>query len=52
MLYGKFADEGDNPVNNPSIYNVEAYNMLSITQFTTADNRKCIKILFFFNPVP
>jgi hypothetical protein len=23
MFYGKFADEGDNPVNNPKIYNVE-----------------------------
>ena len=26
MFYGKFADEGDNPVNNPNIYNVEGDN--------------------------
>ena len=26
MLYGKFVDEGDNPVNNPKIYNVEGNN--------------------------
>ena len=23
MFYGKFADEGDNSVDNPNIYNVE-----------------------------
>ena len=35
-FYGKFANEGDNPVNNPNIYNVEENNRLS----TTPDNRK------------
>ena len=30
MFFGKFADEGDNPVNNPNILNVEG------------DNRKCV----------
>ena len=29
MLYGKFYDEGNNPVNNPIIYNVEGDNKLS-----------------------
>ena len=28
MFHGKFADEGDKPVNNPNIYNVEGDNML------------------------
>ena len=26
MFYGKFSDEGDNPVNNPNIYNIEGDN--------------------------
>ena len=29
MFYGKFADEGDNPVNNPNISNIEGDNKLS-----------------------
>jgi hypothetical protein len=29
MFYGKFADEGDNPVNNPSISNIEGDNPLT-----------------------
>ena len=29
MFFGKFVDEGDNPVNNQSIYNVEGDNRLS-----------------------
>jgi hypothetical protein len=29
MFFGKFADEGDNTVNDPSIYYVEGTNMLS-----------------------
>jgi hypothetical protein len=28
MFYWKFTDEGDNPVNNPNIYNVEGDNSL------------------------
>jgi len=28
MFYGKFAVEGDNPLNNANIYNVEGDNML------------------------
>ena len=28
MFHGKFADEGDKPVNNPNIYNIEGDNML------------------------
>jgi hypothetical protein len=28
MFYGKFADEGDNLVNNPNIYNVEGDSRL------------------------
>jgi hypothetical protein len=26
MFYGKFSDEGDNPVNNPNIYNIKGDN--------------------------
>jgi hypothetical protein len=29
MFFGNFVDEGDNPVNNQSIYNVEGDNRLS-----------------------
>ena len=29
MFYGKFADEGDNPVDNLNIYDVEGHNRLS-----------------------
>jgi len=29
MFYRKFADEGDHPVDNPNIYNVEGDNRLS-----------------------
>jgi hypothetical protein len=31
MFFGKIADEGDNPLKNPDIYNVEADNRLSTT---------------------
>ena len=29
MFYGKFADDGDNLVNNPNIYNVEGDNLVN-----------------------
>jgi hypothetical protein len=57
MFYRKYADEGDNPVDNPNIYNVEENNRLSpglqqvVAQSTTPDNRKYVKILFFLCPV-
>ena len=28
QFFGKLADEGDNPVNNPNVYNVEGENRL------------------------
>ena len=37
MFCGKFAEEGDNPVNNPNIYNIEG------------DNKKCVQNVFFFS---
>ena len=44
-----FADDGDNPVNNPSIYNLErGYKV--VAQPTTPDNRKCGANPFFFHP--
>lgn len=38
MFYGKFADKGDNPVDNPNIYYVERDNMLlpGLQSLTTA----------------
>ena len=36
MFCEKFAEEGDNPVNNPNIYNIEG------------DNKKCVQNVFFF----
>jgi hypothetical protein len=29
MFYGKYVEEGDKPVKNPNIYNVEGNNRLS-----------------------
>ena len=29
MAYGKFAEKGDNPVDNPILYNIEIDNRLS-----------------------
>jgi hypothetical protein len=29
MVFGQFANEGGNPVNNPNIYNVDGDNRLS-----------------------
>ena len=51
MFYGKFADEGDNPVNNPNIYNVEGDHKLSpsLQHLTTEHVLKIL--LFFFSPV-
>jgi hypothetical protein len=48
MFYRTFADDGDNPMNNPNIYNVERGNRLSLALqqvldwSTTLDNRKCV----------
>ena len=46
MFYGKFADKGDNPVNNTNIYNIERDNKLSpgLQPLTT---ESMLKILFF-----
>jgi hypothetical protein len=46
MLYGKFANEGNNPVNNPNIYNVQGENRLSpgLQPLTTGS---VFNILFF-----
>ena len=54
MFYGKFADDGDHPVNNPNIYNVRENNKLSaglqqvVARSTTHDNRKCVENPVFF----
>ena len=48
MFYRTFADDGDNPMNNLNIYNVERSNRLSLALqqvlawSTTLDNRKCV----------
>jgi hypothetical protein len=44
MFYGKFDDEGNNSVDNPSIYNVEEDNSLSPGQPLITDS--VLKILF------
>lgn len=46
MFYGKFAVEGDNPLNNANIYNVEGDNKLSSLS-TTHVNREGVENLFF-----
>ena len=54
MFFGKFADEGDNPVNNPNIYNVDGDNRLSpgLQPLTSGSVLKIRLICVFFNPVP
>jgi hypothetical protein len=54
MFYGKFADKGDNPVNNTNIYNIERDNRLSpgLQPLTTESMLilfflESMKILFF-----
>ena len=48
-VFRKFADEGDNPVNNPNIFNIEGNHMLSpdlqhlVARSTTRDKRKCVE---------
>ena len=51
MFYEKFADEGNNLVDNPNIYNVERENKLSagLQPMTT---ESVFKIRFFNSPVP
>jgi len=46
MFFGKFADEGDNLVDNPNIYNVEGDNRLS-SGLLTLTTGSVLKILFF-----
>ena len=56
MFYEIFANERDNPVNNPNIYIEEGNNRLSpglkhvVARSTTPDNRKCVENPF--NLVP
>jgi len=50
MFYGKFADGGDNPVNNANIYNVEENNRLS-PGLQPQSTESVLKIRFF-SPVP
>ena len=51
MFYGKFADELNNLVDNPNIYNVEGDNKLSAgLQPLTPES--VFKIRFFYSPVP
>jgi hypothetical protein len=40
MFYGKFADDGDNLVNNPNIYNVEGDNLVNNPNIYNVDVRQ------------
>ena len=51
MFFGKFADEGDNTVNDPSIYNIEGDYRLSPNLQSSATGG-VLKICPFFSPVP
>jgi hypothetical protein len=51
MFFGKFADEGDNTVNDPSIYYVDGTNMLS-PSLQPPTTGSVLKICVFFSPVP
>jgi hypothetical protein len=51
MFFRKIADEGDNPLNKPDIYNVEGDNRLSPgRQYLTTGS--VLKIRGFYSPVP
>ena len=51
MFFGKNADKGDNPLNNPDIYNVDRDNRLSIgRQYQTTGG--VLKIRGFYSSVP
>ena len=55
MFYGKFADKGENPVNNSNIYNhVEGTNRFSpdVPTFAIPDDRKFVENPVFISPVP
>jgi len=58
MSYENVADDGDNPVDNPNMYNEEIENRLShslqhlVARSTTPDNWMCVEKFFFFSSVP
>jgi len=51
MFYGTFADEGNNLVDNPNIYNEERDNKLS-PGLQPLTPESVFKIRFFNSPVP
>ena len=51
MFFGKFADGGDNTVNDPSIHYVDGTNMLS-PSLQPPTTGSVLKICVFFSPVP
>jgi len=51
MFFGKIADERDNPLNNPDIYNVEGDNRLSPGRKSLTTG-SVLKIRGFYSPVP
>jgi hypothetical protein len=51
MFFGKNADEGDNPMKNPDIYNVEGNNRLSPGR-QSLKTGSMLKIRGFYSPVP
>jgi hypothetical protein len=50
MFFGKNADKGDNPLNNPDIYNVDRENRLSIGRQSLTTGG-VLKIRGFYSPV-
>jgi phospholipase C len=47
MLYGKFTDKGDIPVNKPNIHNVEENNGLSKMSGLQPLTTECVENPFF-----
>jgi hypothetical protein len=47
MLYGKFTDKGDIPVNKPNIHNVEENNGLSKMSCLQPLTTECVENPFF-----
>ena len=53
MFYGRFADEGDSPVDNTNIWNVEEYKRLSpglhpLTTGSVLQIRFCQSLLIYY----
>jgi hypothetical protein len=43
LIYGKFGDKGNNPMDNPNIYNVKGDSRRQVSILTSYEGNNCIK---------